>query len=271
MIFNQTHTGVTQVNNGERRLVSMSNNFDLYDYYEHLVLKDNNGIIVDSAWHSNYFGENVSMIRDYDNLGYAWIPSNWMTPGEAEPGTEPYVSVDVIFTEILPDGEGSDTQSWPLGEWIEVYNNDSIAVDLAGWKLKASNSRSFTLGGYNFPLQSDAVIQPGAVGLIALNGTNSFYLKQTNDIISNSFASVTPAVGLEFSYIGMIYARAGLGNFQNELNFADSTTLAIQPNIGLGFKFKGIQLDYALTNIGNQSESLYSNVFSLVMDFSIFK
>ena len=101
MIFNQT-TGVTQVNNGERRLVSMSNNFDLYDYYEHLVLKDNNGIIVDcDRQHSNYFGENVSMIRDYDNLGYAWIPSNWMTPGEAEPGTEPYVSVDVIFTEIL--------------------------------------------------------------------------------------------------------------------------------------------------------------------------
>ena len=202
MIFNQTHTGVTQVNNGERRLVSMSNNFDLYDYYEHLVLKDNNGIIVDSAWHSNYFGENVSMIRDYDNLGYAWIPSNWMTPGEAEPGTEPYVSVDVIFTEILPDGEGSDTQSWPLGEWIEVYNNDSIAVDLAGWKLKASNSRSFTLGGYNFPLQSDAVIQPGAVGLIALNGTNSFYLKQTNDIITlvDSSGGIVDSVGWNYSY-----------------------------------------------------------------------
>ena len=77
-------------------------------------------------------------------------------------------------------------------------------------------------------------------------------------------------LGLEFSYINMIYARAGVGNFQNEL------ILMIAPpyhstNIGLGFKFKGIQLDYALTNIGNQSESLYSNVFSLVMDFSIFK
>ena len=69
----------------------------------------------------------------------------------------------------------------------------------------------------------------------------------------------------------MIYARTGVGNFQNELNFDDSASLSIQPNIGLGFKFKGIQLDYALTNIGNQSESLYSNVFSLVMDFSIFK
>ena len=89
-----------------------------------------------------------------------------------------------MFTEILPDGDGSDTQSWPLGEWLEVYNNDTSSVDLTGWKLKASNSRSFTIGAYNFPLQSDAVIQPGDVGLIALNGTNSFYLKQTTDIIT---------------------------------------------------------------------------------------
>ena len=53
-VFNQTYTGITEINSGERRLVSMSNNFDLYDYYEHLVLKDNNGVIIDTAWHSNY-------------------------------------------------------------------------------------------------------------------------------------------------------------------------------------------------------------------------
>ena len=184
MVFNQTHSGVTEVNPGERRLVGMSNSFDLYDYYEHLVLKDNSGNIVDTAWHSNFFGDNVSMVRDYENIGASWIPSNWMTPGEPEPGSEPYVAVDIIFTEILPDGKDSDAQSWPLGEWIELYNNDTSPVDLTGWKLKASNSRSFTLGGYNFPLQNDAIIQPGSAGLIALNGTNSFYLKQTTDIIT---------------------------------------------------------------------------------------
>ena len=179
----------------------MSNNFDLYDYYEHLVLKDGSGIVVDSAWHGNYFGDNVSMIRDYDNLGDAWIPSNWMTPGDAEPGTEPYVSVDVIFSEILPDGEGLDTQSWPLGEWLELYNNDTMAVDLTGWKLKASNSRSFTLGGYNFPFQPDAIIQPGNVGLIALNGTNSFYLKGTTDIITlvDAVGGIVDTVGWNFT------------------------------------------------------------------------
>ena len=65
-----------------------------------------------------------------------------------------------------------------------MYNNDTVSVDLTGWKLKASNSRSFTLGAYNFPLQQDAVIQPGDVALVVLNGTNSFYLKQTSDLIT---------------------------------------------------------------------------------------
>ena len=76
MVFNQSHTGITEINSGERRLLSMSNNFDLHNYYEHLVLKDNSGVIIDSAWHGNYFGDNVSMIRDYDELGDAWILSN---------------------------------------------------------------------------------------------------------------------------------------------------------------------------------------------------
>jgi hypothetical protein len=39
--------------------------------------------------------------------------------------------------------------------------------------------------------------------------------------------------------------------------------VGFQPNIGLGFKYKGIQIDYALTDLGNQSAALYSNIFSL--------
>ena len=64
-----------------------------------------------------------------------------VNPGEPEPGNEPYSFRDLKFTEILPDPLGLDSQSWPLGEWVEVYNNDTVAVDLAGWKLKASSSR----------------------------------------------------------------------------------------------------------------------------------
>ena len=47
--------------------------------------------------------------------------------------------------------------------------------------------------------------------------------------------------------------------------------LNFQPNIGLGFKYKGIQIDYALTDLGNQSAALYSNVFSVKVDLGIFR
>jgi hypothetical protein len=94
---------------------------------------------------------------------------------------------------------------------------------------------------------------------------------ETNDVISTSFASIAPALGLEFGYLDMVYLRAGMGNFQNELQIDNSERVSFQPSIGIGFKYKGIQVDYAFTDIGDQSVALYSNVFSLKLDFSIFR
>ncbi len=95
--------------------------------------------------------------------------------------------------------------------------------------------------------------------------------EENNDIISTSFASINPALGLEFSYIDMVYLRGGMGNFQNELQIDNTDQLTFQPSFGVGFKYNGIQLDYAFTDIGDQSVALYSNVFSLKLDFSIFR
>ncbi len=94
---------------------------------------------------------------------------------------------------------------------------------------------------------------------------------ETNDIISSSFASVTPAIGFEFGYTDLVFLRAGMGNFQNELQIDDTEQLTFQPNFGVGFKYRGIQVDYAFTDIGDQSAALYSNIFSVKFDFSIFR
>lgn len=95
--------------------------------------------------------------------------------------------------------------------------------------------------------------------------------EENNDIISSSFASVNPALGFEFGYTDLVFLRAGVGNFQNELQIDNSENLTFQPSLGVGFKYNGIQLDYAFTDIGDQSVALYSNVFSLKIDFSIFR
>lgn len=94
---------------------------------------------------------------------------------------------------------------------------------------------------------------------------------QTNDIISTSAVSITPAFGFEVGYIDLVYLRGGMGNFQNNEQFDGSTNVGFQPSFGVGFQYKGIKVDYAFTDIGDQSVALYSNVFSLSLDWRIFR
>ena len=105
--------------------------------------------------------------------------------------------------------------------------------------------------------------------LAAMNLNMEF--AKTNDIIASDFVSIAPAVGLEFGYTDLVFLRTGFGNFQNITQIDNTSKLSFQPNIGLGFKYNGIQIDYALTDLGNQSAALYSNVFSLKVDLSIFR
>jgi hypothetical protein len=94
---------------------------------------------------------------------------------------------------------------------------------------------------------------------------------RTNDVFSSDIVSIDPALGLEFGYTDLVFLRAGIGNFQNVMQIDGDEQVNFQPNIGLGFKYKGIQIDYALTDLGDQSAALYSNIFSLKIDLSIFR
>jgi hypothetical protein len=87
--------------------------------------------------------------------------------------------------------------------------------------------------------------------------------------VKTDVVSIDPKIGLEFAYDDFIFLRAGLGNIQSVKNIDASTSTTAQPNIGVGLRLKNVSIDYALTNIGNTSESLYSNVFSIRL--SIFK
>ncbi|ESU20779.1 hypothetical protein FCR2A7T_10900 [Flavobacterium cauense R2A-7] len=106
--------------------------------------------------------------------------------------------------------------------------------------------------------------------LVAAANLNMQFTR-TNDIFSTDIVSIDPAVGFEAGYIDLVFLRAGVGNFQNITEIDNSKSLSFQPNIGVGFKYKGIQVDYALTDIGDQSAALYSNIFSLKVDLGIFR
>jgi len=84
-----------------------------------------------------------------------------------------------------------------------------------------------------------------------------------NTLISGDPFSIDPHMGVEFGIFDMVYVRSGIGNIQKVSQLNGRQVFSVQPNIGVGIKIKGIQLDYALSDIGDASVALYSNVFSL--------
>jgi hypothetical protein len=116
---------------------------------------------------------------------------------------------------------------------------------------------------YNFEINRDIDLKT------ALNFNTRF--AQTNDVFSNENLSMTPAFGFQADYMDIVYLRGGMGNFQNVEQLDGTTNVGFQPNFGIGFKYKGIQIDYAFTDIGDQSVGLYSNIFSIKVDWSMFR
>jgi hypothetical protein len=91
-----------------------------------------------------------------------------------------------------------------------------------------------------------------------------------NTVIATDFASIDPKLGLELSWKDILFVRAGINNFQKTLDDDDITNVnkvwIYQPSIGTGFKISNLQIDYAFTNLANQSNPLYTHVFSLKVD-----
>ena len=94
---------------------------------------------------------------------------------------------------------------------------------------------------------------------------------KTNDILSSDAGSVDPAIGFQLDYDKIVYLRAGVGNFQDVTQFNNAKSLSLQPNFGVGFNYRGIQIDYALTNIGSVGNALFSNIFSITFDYNFIR
>ena len=91
-----------------------------------------------------------------------------------------------------------------------------------------------------------------------------------NTVVGGNPVSLDPRLGLELSFKDVFFVRAGINNFQQVLDDRDTTNSRkiwiYQPSIGAGFKVGDVQIDYAFTNLANQSYPLYTNVFSLRVD-----
>ena len=130
------------------------------------------------------------------------------------------------------------------------------ATEITKPKVQFGIARSFKLGRF-FHLLTEADL--------------NMRFAKTNDLISTDLASIDPALGFQLDYENFVFLRAGIGNFQNTTEFDGSKNLTLQPNFGVGFIYNGIQIDYALTNIGSVGNALFSNIFSVKIDYSFFR
>ncbi|KGL61079.1 MULTISPECIES: PorV/PorQ family protein [unclassified Polaribacter] len=155
--------------------------------------------------------------------------------------------------------------SWAINE--EEFNKIKDAIpgqnqelpestEITKPKIQLGIAKEFRIGRF-FNLQTE----------VDLN----IRFEQTNDIFSSNVGSIDPAIGFQLDYDKLVYLRLGVGNFQYITEFNNSKSLSLQPNFGVGFTYQGIQIDYALTNIGSVGNALFSNIFSITIDYSFFR
>jgi len=146
-------------------------------------------------------------------------------------------------------------------EWREVFY--ATSNDIPSNSIEMTAPQLIPGFSYNFQLNKKMSLLAEADFDITFDG-------KRNTVISSNPVSVDPRLGLEFSYSNAFYVRGGLNNFQETLDDRDTTNQKkiwiYQPSIGAGFRIGDVQIDYAFTNLANQSNPLYTHVFSLKVD-----
>ena len=152
---------------------------------------------------------------------------------------------------------------------IWSFNNDELEITVGDstFNRAPDNSLEITLPQMSAGVARTFSLSDEVTLLAEFNGVFYFDGKR-NTPIASRLASIEPRLGIELGYKNLLFVRGGVNNLQKIKEFDDKTALVIQPNIGLGIKFKGIAVDYALTNVGSVGLSRYSNFFSFRWSFS---
>ena len=91
-----------------------------------------------------------------------------------------------------------------------------------------------------------------------------------NTLLSGSTLSFAPSLGIELDYDNRFFFRFGMDNFQDE-ELRNEGGFRYRPALGAGVKLNRLSLDYALSDIGDKSQSNMSNIFSIKFEFNKLK
>lgn len=108
------------------------------------------------------------------------------------------------------------------------------------------------------------------VGLLTEINFDVTFDGQRNTLLSSKAVSADPKIGVECNVNNVFFLRAGINNFQKALADGDTVNQRkvwiYQPSAGAGFRIANVTIDYAFANLANQSNPLFTHVFSLQLD-----
>lgn len=224
---------------------------------------------------------NYDRITSFSAADYAFIFSYARKLGV--PGLTLGGNAKVIYRKVgefaSAFGFGLDAAvTYDLGNWRFAAVGRDITGTWNAWNMTIDERtrETFILTGNEIPTNSMEVTLPRIVFGVArtFKASDKFEVLtaldmnvttdgRRNTVISGNPFSVDPAFGFELGYDKTVFIRGGVGNLQYITEMNGDRPLTFQPNIGIGLRIKSIYLDYALTDIGDQSAALYSNIFSL--------
>lgn len=227
---------------------------------------------------------------DYSRISYFSVADWAFLLSYAKKSSIPGFSYG-INTKIIFRNQGEFAKSFGFGfdigikyikqKWLFGANLKDATSTFNAWFYNTENLQDvFIRTGNEIPSNGLEITMPELIIGVAGNFklSEKFNLQPEIDIdlsfdgkkyvlVSSNTVSIDPYFGAELNFKNIIFFRTGIGNFAQIPDF-DKKTLNFQPSLGLGINIYNFKLDYALTDIGDQSVALYSNIFSLSYGFN---
>jgi len=156
---------------------------------------------------------------------------------------------------VLRDATSTfNSWSFTTEEFADVFALTGNEIPEASTEI--TRPRLILAANRELPVGKKIIIKPEIDLDITFDG-------KRNTLIKSDIASIDPKLGIEFGYKEIVFIRTGICNMQKVNDKNNESSFDFQPSIGLGLQLKKLAIDYAFTDIGDQSIALYSNIFSL--------
>lgn len=231
---------------------------------------------------------NYNNIQSFSSADYAFIFSYAQKLKESEKKNVHFgLNAKVIHRSV-----GKFAKAWGFGldAGLQIFSNKwkfgiaarDVTSTFNAWSFSFTEREKEVLYLTNneIPVKSTELTAPRLVlgiardfklgkkaSLLAEANIDVTFDGQRNTLISADPVSADPKLGLELNINNVFFLRGGINNFQQALSDGDTVNQKkvwiYQPSAGAGFKIQNVTIDYAYTNLANQSNPLFTHVFSL--------